>query len=200
MKKLTRKGQVLIFVCILIFMLSLGFVLVHFNNDQSNVEENQYEIQIVSEDQDIISTYVDSISSDKSSDDYQLCTINLDKDMQIGKYKLTQQQSFSKYLKLQGPKNQEILSSKIKQNVTHYAYSLLLTGDLQEKTNLKTKEKIYEVVNARITYDIVPIVLLSNENSVHIASQDKKKDKVMNLQDFINALKNIEQRKKLLTW
>ena len=84
--------------------------------------------------------------------------------------------------------------------MTHYAYSMLLIGDIQEKTNLKTKEKSYEIINARITYDKVPMVLLSDANSVSLANKKKTKEKIMNLQDFINTLKDIDKRNKVISW
>ena len=77
---------------------------------------------------------------------------------------------------------------------------MLLTGDIQEKTNLKTKEKSYEIINARITYNKIPMVLLSDANSVSLANKKKTKEKIVNLQDFINTLKDVKKRDEVISW
>ena len=66
--------------------------------------------------------------------------------------------------------------------------------------NRATKEKSYEIINALITYDKVPMVLLSDANSVSLANKKKTKEKIMNLQDFINTLKDIDKRNKVISW
>ncbi len=201
MKKLTRQAQVLIFAIMILIFVSAAFLLFKPGEEkQEPKSKDQYSIQVVAENKKIISTYVDAISLDKSSSNYKEYDIELKKGQQIDKYKLSQDQTFSCYIKAVGPDGKTVLSKKSKQVVTHYAYSLLLTGDIIEKTNLTTKEKSYEVTNARITYDKIPLVLLSNENSVSLANQKQTKEKIMNLQDFINALKDVNKRDEVIKW
>ncbi|MEG0368233.1 MAG: hypothetical protein RR585_15420, partial [Coprobacillus sp.] len=137
---------------------------------------------------------------EKSSNVYTACQIDIKEGTKVGKYTLSQNQSFTKYIKLLGPDGKAVISKKSKQVISHYAYSLLLVGDIAEKTNLSTKEKTYEVINARVTYSQIPMVLLSNENSVCLANKSKSKEKIVNLQDFIDALKNPSKRDTMISW
>ena len=204
MKKLTRNAKFFIFTTIIILFIIVGIVVVQTlypeKKEDKTEEKVTYSIALVAEDQVIASTYIDSISTEKSSDSYKDYKVEIAKDTKIGDYTLSTDQSFSKYIKLEGPNGTDILSNKSKQVITHYAYSMLLIGDIQEKTNQTTQEKTYEVINARITYDRIPLVLLSNENSVCLANKAKSKEKIVNLQDFINALNDSSKRGEMISW
>lgn len=201
MAKLTRKAQILIFTLVLCLFFGFGYYLIRdTQKPEEQSKETHYDITIVAEDEKIISTYIDSISSTNASKEYKVYNVTVPKGTKIKDYTLTQEQSFSKYLKLEGPNDKDFLTKKSKQKITHYAYSMLLEGDVIEKTNTSTKEKTYEIVNARITYNQIPIVLLSNENSVCIRNEKKTKEKIVNLQDFINALKDTEKRNEMIYW
>ena len=170
------------------------------SKEEKPTTDVKYTINVVSENQKIMSTYIDAISQDKSSSTYQEFQVTLDAGYPIGDYKLSNKQTFSKYIKAEGPDGKAVLTKKSKQVITHYAYSMLLVGDVIEKINQTTNEKTYEVVNARITYDKIPMVLLSNENSVSLANSNQSKEKIVNLQDFINALKDVEKRDSMIKW
>ena len=201
MKKITRQAQVLIFAIMIVIFLIAAFLLFKPTSEEKKVtQSDQYSISLVAENQKIVSTYINAISKEQSSSAYKEFKIELEKGTKIGNYSLSKNQVFSKYIKPEGPDGKEILSSQSKEVVTHYAYSMLLIGDIQEKTNLKTKEKSYEIINARITYDKVPMVLLSDANSVSLANKKKTKEKIMNLKDFINTLKDIDKRNKVISW
>ncbi|MEG0365953.1 MAG: hypothetical protein RR585_03895 [Coprobacillus sp.] len=201
MKKMTRQAQILIFAFILILFMVAGFIILNLaDKEEEVVSKDEYSIQLVAENTPIISTYLNSISLETTSSEYKANTITIPKGTKIDKIETSQDQTFTKYLKLEGPNGKDILSNKSKQVITHYAYSLLLVGDIQEKTNTKTKEKTYEIVNARITYDKIPMVLLSNENSVCITNKSKSKEKLINLQDFIQSLKDIKKRDSIISW
>ena len=94
----------------------------------------------------------------------------------------------------------EVFSKIIDMSMENSVDILLLTGDIIEKTNKDTNEKTYEIVNARISYDYIPMVLLSNENSVSIMNKEKTKEKVVNLNDFQNALNEVNKRETMLSW
>lgn len=201
MKKMTRQAQILIFAFILILFMVTGFIILNLaDKEEEVVSKDEYSIQLVAENTPIISTYLNSISLETTSSEYKANTVTIPKGTKIDKIETSQDQTFTKYLKLEGPNGKDILSNKSKQVITHYAYSLLLIGDIQEKTNTKTKEKTYEIVNARITYDKIPMVLLSNENSVCITNKSKSKEKLINLQDFIQSLKDIKKRDSIISW
>lgn len=201
MKKITRQAQVLIFAIMIVIFLIAAFLLFKPTSEEKKVDQSdQYSISLVAENQKIVSTYINAISKEQSSSAYKEFKIELEKGTKIGDYSLSNNQTFSKYIKPEGPDGKEILSSQSKEVVTHYAYSMLLIGDIQEKTNLKTKEKSYEIINARITYDKVPMVLLSDANSVSLANKKKTKEKIVNLQDFINTLKDVKKRDEVISW
>ena len=178
MKKITRQAQVLIFAIMIVIFLIAAFLLFKPTSEEKKVDQSdQYSISLVAENQKIVSTYINAISKEQSSSAYKEFKIELEKGTKIGDYSLSNNQTFSKYIKPEGPDGKDILSSQSKEIVTHYAYSMLLTGDIQEKTNLKTKEKSYEIINARITYNKIPMVLLSDANSVSLANKKKQKKK-----------------------
>ena len=201
MKKITRQAQVLIFAIMIVIFLIAAFLLFKPTSEEKKVDQSdQYSISLVAENQKIVSTYINAISKEQSSSAYKEFKIELEKGTKIGDYSLSKNQTFSKYIKPEGPDGKDILSSQSKEIVTHYAYSMLLTGDIQEKTNLKTKEKSYEIINARITYNKIPMVLLSDANSVSLANKKKTKEKIVNLQDFINTLKDVKKRDEVISW
>ena len=201
MKKITRQAQVLIFAIMIVIFLIAAFLLFKPTSEEKKVDQSdQYSISLVAENQKIVSTYINAISKEQSSSAYKEFKIELEKGTKIGDYSLSNNQTFSKYIKPEGPDGKDILSSQSKEIVTHYAYSMLLTGDIQEKTNLKTKEKSYENIIARITYNKIPMVLLSDANSVSLANKKKTKEKIVNLQDFINTLKDVKKRDEVISW
>ena len=201
MKKITRQAQVLIFAIMIVIFLIAAFLLFKPTSEEKKVDQSdQYSISLVAENQKIVSTYINAISKEQSSSAYKEFKIELEKGTKICDYSLSNNQTFSKYIKPEGPDGKDILSSQSKEIVTHYAYSMLLTGDIQEKTNLKTKEKSYEIINARITYNKIPMVLLSDANSVSLANKKKTKEKIVNLQDFINTLKDVKKRDEVISW
>ncbi|WP_028044469.1 hypothetical protein [Candidatus Stoquefichus massiliensis] len=199
--KLTRQAQVLIFTFMIGIFLITAFLLFKPSEEQNQENKtDQYTVQLVGEDVKLQSTYIDSISIEKSSTNYVENKIVLEKGQKVGDYILSSEQTFIKYIKLLGPDEKQKLIKGSKNIMTHYAYTMLLSGDVIEKTNTTTKEKTYEVVNAHITYQQIPLTLLSDNNNVAIANQKKTKEKIVNLQEFINALKDIEKREQMLTW
>lgn len=201
MKKLTRQAQLLLFIIVLTIFFVLGYILIHFSSSQSEEpQKDNYQISLVAENQKIISTYIDAVSQMNTSNVYKKCPIVVKKGTKVSGFTLSQDQTFDKYLKLEGPDGTTVLTKKSNQVITHYAYSMLLTGDILEKTNVQTKAKTYEIANARITYNQIPLVLLSNENSVSLRNSSKTKEKLVNLQDFINALKDTKNRENMISW
>lgn len=199
--RLTRNGKIVVFGLIIMIIVSVGIKVVYDGSEKKEPEVTVKETsKLVLENQKIKSVYVDSISKDKSSKEDVIEKIKLDKDFKIEDYSLGEEQVFEKHMVLEGPAEKEILSSKTGDAVTHYAYSMLLTGDVVEVTNQETKEKYYRVENARITYTKTPFVLLSDENSVRLANKAGNDEKIMNLQEFIAALESIEKRKSVISW
>ena len=142
--------------------------------------------------------YLDSISKEQGTDRYSECEVVVEKGEEISGYKITQEQTFTKYIQLTGPDGKEVLTNKSKEIITHYAYSCLLTGDIIEK--IIGDRKTYEIVNARITYDRIPFALLEIENKACIRNNDQDEVKIMNLKEFTEGLEDIEKRKDIINW
>lgn len=196
MRRLSRKANVLVFgVCIIVFV---GVFYAFMNRGYSD-EQKDYSVSLIAENQKLSSCYVDALSHEQISTQYQKQEMVLEKDTKIGDIVLSSQQVFEKYLKLSGPDGEETLTPESDQVITHYAYSLLLIGDIEEKTNMKTQEKTYSIVNARITYDKIPFVLL-DKNVILLTNKNKNKEKKVELQDFINALKDVDKRNEMISW
>lgn len=200
MKRLTRQALVLIYGIIIISFLSFAFIVFKPNDLSQNKKEEKYTYTLVLENEKLMSTYIDSVSQEKSSSEFKEYRMTIEQGTKIGKYNISNQQIFSKYIQPLGPQNNTPIIEGSTHMMTHYAYSMLLVGDLVEKTNVTTKEKTYEIVNARITYNQIPISLLDEDDSVVIANSDKTKEKVINLQEFIDSLKNTQQRNNIIAW
>lgn len=200
MKRLTRQALVLVYAIIIVSFLSLAFIIFRPNDTSQEKKEDKYTYTLVLENEKLMSTYIDSISQEKSSSEFKEYRMTIEQGTKIGDYNMSAQQIFSKYIQPVGPNPNTPIIEGSSHLVTHYAYSMLLTGDLVEKTNLTTKEKTYEIVNARITYNQIPISLLDEDDSIIIANTDRTQEKVINLQEFIDSLKNVQQRDSIVAW
>ncbi len=193
MPKFTKKAQFTIIGFMFLFIITLGFILSLGNND--NTEGKNITITVVKENSVLKSSYVDSISQQQSSDKYVPCKISISKDDMIGEYKILKNQSFTKYIQLLGPDSKIKLSDDSDEIVTHYVYVCLLTGDIIEKDT--DGEKTYEIVNARVTYNKVPVVLSAKDNTISVKNSNDKVS-TYKIQEFINKLENIEERKEII--
>ena len=198
MPKLTRKAQYSIIGIMVLIIVIVGVFLIPREEVKQSEKEQPSKITLVAENVIIKSKYIDAISKDKSSSDYTACQVVVKKGEKINEYTISQNQTFTKYIQLKGPNGEEVLTDKSKQVITHYAYSCLLTGDIIEKTVGETKT--YEIVNARVTYNKVPFALLENENKACYRNKDKTEVKMIKLQEFINALNDVNKRKEIIDW
>ena len=78
--KLTRQAQVLIFAIMVGIFLCASYLLLGKQEQEKPVEKQaQYTMKLVLEDTPIVSTYIDSISQEKSSSKYQKYDIEVTK-------------------------------------------------------------------------------------------------------------------------
>lgn len=200
MKKLSRKALVLTYACAIAVLLFIGLFFIKDSLFASENKDASYTYKVVVESKNLTSVYIDSISSVKSSTEYSENVIEIEAGTEILGYTISNNQSFSKYIQLTGPNGKDVLTNKSKQVITHHAYTMMLTGDIVEKTNTSTNEVTCEIVNARITYNRIPFVLLSNQNSVCLRNKNNTKEKIVNYNDFINALKDVQKRNEMISW
>lgn len=200
MKRLSRKALILTFALAIVALLCVGLFFIRDSLFDGGNDEGSYSYKVVVESKNLTSVYIDSISTAKSSEDYSENMIKIEAGTEILGYKISQDQSFSKYIQLTGPNGVDVLTSKSNQVITHHAYTMLLVGDIVEKTNTSTNEVTYEIANARITYNRIPLVLLSNQNSVCLRNKDKNKEKIVNYNEFVDALKDVQKRTSMISW
>ena len=193
-KKLTKNASFFILGCMFLMIVIIGFV---FQPEEITNEDNESEtITLVKENVALKSEYIDIISKEQSSNKYVPCKILISKDEMILGNTITQNQSFVKYKQLLGPKDEYIIKNS-KHKVTHNDYSCLLTGDIIKKA--KNNKISYVIDNARVTCDVIPVVLLKG-NNVMIGNKDKTKTKTYQAQDFFDKLNDVKKRKEILNW
>ena len=200
MKKLSRKALVLSYACAIALLLLVGLFFIKDSLFVSGNDDAAYTYNIVVENKNLVSVYLDFVSTAKSSEEYSENFIEVKAGTEVLGYTITNDQKFSKYMQLTGPNGTDILTNKSKQVITHHAYTMLLTGDIVEKVNTSTNEKIYEIVNARVTYNRIPLVLLSNQNSVCLRNKNSTKEKIVNYNEFLNALQDLNKRNEMISW
>lgn len=195
-KKLTRNAMTLLFCMGLVVLFIVGYL---FIRDKDSVEEpvkSDEEIVVVAEDVKLSSVYVGSISKEENMKNYQPIEMTIKEGTKISGVKMSMDQTFIKYLQLQGPNGNDTLIKSSKNIITHNAYSLLLVGDIVENK----KNQTYYIENARITYDMIPLVLNEKKNTITISDSKKTKEKTITMQEFIDSLKDVEKRNKVISW
>lgn len=195
MKKIPRRAGVILFALVMIIFISVGVLFVNMNQEDTT-ENIRY--NVVKENQPLMATYVGSISIEQSSDEYKEYQINIKKGIKVGDYAISEDQTFSKYIQAKGPNREETLTDSSERIVTHYAYALLLSGDILETT--ENNQKTYRIVNAQITYNCIPVVSTNNGQTLEIANLGKTKTKKVSLNDFTSALKSLDNRNEILAW
>ena len=200
MKKLTRQASILLFAGVFLLLIGFGLFFIKDSLFEKEVSQQDYKVEVVAESRALASIYVDSIAVGKNTEGYSEQEFVIEKGTKILDYTISQNQTFKRYVNFYGPNGTDVLTDKSKQIISHYAYSMLLTGDIIEKTNIETNEVTYEITNARITYNRIPIVLLANSNSVCLRNTEKNKEKIIKLQEFIDALNSVENRSKMISW
>lgn len=155
------------------------------------VTKNDYSYTVLKEDSEL---YAYGKQVVKSSDHYEKVQIEIKPDSRILGYNLSGHQTFHKYMKFKAVSNSDRIAGD---PATHVAYSLLLTGDLIQQTNRKTKQKRILVDNARITYLRVPYILDADNNEVTFINQSNEKREV-SYSVFNDALSNLSIRTSIL--
>lgn len=195
MKKIPRRAGVVLFALMIFTFIGCGSLFANMHHED-NQETKSY--TIVKENQPLMASYVGSISIEQSSNEYKEYQMNIKKGTQIGDFQISENQIFSKYIQAKGPDGKETITSSSERIVTHYAYALLLVGDILETT--ENNQKTYKIVNAQITYNRIPVVAMDNGQTLEITNVGKTDTKEVSLNDFTSALKSIENRNEMISW
>ncbi len=157
-------------------------------------------IEVVEENVEIASQYVGMINQSESTNEYKKCIMKITAGTKLMNTTFAREQIFEKYVQMTGPSGTETLTSDSAEAVTHYAYSLLLVGDIIKTTNEKTNQVIYSIENAMLSYDRIPVVLYEDRSSVLISNTKGTKEKVVDLEEFTHALSILDQRTSMISW
>lgn len=159
--------------------------------NEEKVTKNDYSYTVLKEDSEL---YAYGKQVVKSSQHYEKVELEIKPDARLLGYNLSGYQTFHKYMKFKAVSDQDRIAGDPATNV---AYSLLLTGDLVQQTNKKTKQKRILVDNARITYLRIPYILDADNNEVKFINQSKEKREV-SYSVFNDALSNLSIRTSIL--
>lgn len=195
-KKLTRNAMILLFCIGLVVLFIVGYLFVRNKDSVEESVKSNEEIVVVAEDVKVSSIYIGSISKDEDTKNYQPIEISIKEGTEVSGVKISKDQTFIKYLQLQGPNGNDVLIKSSKNIITHNAYSLLLVGDIVENK----KNQTYYIENARITYNMIPLVLNEKKNTITISDSKKTKEKTITMQEFTDSLKDVEKRNKMISW
>ena len=145
MRRLQR-GPAMLFLTIL--MVSV-FLTGYYHLPKTTVKNHQVEkkslsYEVLKEDVDLAAHYYKSVGK-KSDSSYKRVTFTIKKNEKVLGYNIGKTQSFSKYLKLVGPKSKDMIG---KVEATKVAYTLVLSGDLVQVIDNKTNQSYTLIDNA----------------------------------------------------
>lgn len=200
--KLTKNALMLIGLVILVLIV---FVVLEFgeenkNNDLKPVVENKETLNsLVLENQILKVELLDFISNKNYDEKYQAITMDIKAKEEIRGYKINNDQKFSKVMQLLPPDQQSPLLNNSSEMPTHEAYVLVLIGDVVQYKNAQG-EDIYRIDNARLDYYKQSLLLEDEYDSVYIASIDGKKEKMVKIDAYKQALSNVDEYMTMLQW
>lgn len=200
--KLTKNALMLIGLVILVLIV---FVVLEFgeenkNNDLKPVVENKETLNsLVLENQILKVELLDFISNKNYDEKYQAITMDIKAKEEIRGYKINNDQEFSKVMQLLPPDQQSPLLNNSSEMPTHEAYVLVLIGDVVQYKNAQGKD-IYRIDNARLDYYKQSLLLEDEYDSVYIASIDGKKEKMVKIDAYKQALSNVDEYMTMLQW
>lgn len=199
--RLTKHGLFVVILAVLVVML-LFFVIFNQNDSDNNIKKEETAVEIsdvVAESQVLKVELLELVNERNYQKSYQEVKMEIEKKEMILGYKIAKNQSFSKVMQLLPPGENAPLLNHSSQKPSHEGYVLVLTGDIVEYQDEDGK-KTYQVVNGQLSYYQQSLLLESEYNSVYIASIDGKKEKMVTLDEYQNALASPERYMTMLQW
>lgn len=190
MKRLSRLGAFILLLIMVVIIMVIGILLIPNNKDETIVTLEKENVILKSE-------YIDAISIEDSNEIVKKYSMVINENEDILGYKITNEQVFYNYLKYHKVK-EEKLTKGSKNSVTHYIYTSILTGDIIKEE--KNKNITYKIINARITYQYIPVCIDSNKHTITYSNKDKTKEKTLSYQEYIAKLDSINEREDVLEW
>jgi len=194
--KLTKNALMLIGMIVLVLVVLIVLNFGKANNEiVKPVEEDKETLSsLVVENQVLKVELLEFVSAKNFDDSYQEVAMDIAAKEEIRGYKISTKQEFNKIMRLLPPGEESPLL-----NNSHEAYILVLTGDIAQYKNSKG-EDVYRIVNARLDYCKQSLLLEGEYDSVYIASIDGKKEKMVKMDDYKQALSSVDEYMSMLQW
>lgn len=198
--KLTKNALMLVGILVLLVVI---FTVLKFGGEDNSTkpveEDTQTLSSLVAENQILKVELLDFVSSKDFDDKFQEVSMNVEADEEVLSYKIQNKQVFNKVMQLLPPGEGSPLLNNSSETPTHEAYVLVLTGDVAEYKD-KDGNNSYRIVNARLDYYKQSLLLENDYDSVYIASIDGKKEKMVKIDAYKQALSSPSEYMTMLQW
>ena len=197
--KLTKNALMLLGI---IALLLITFLVLKFGGTKSEQPEKKVTETLsglVVENQVLKVQLLDFVSNKDFDDKYQEVSMDIKADEEVLNYKISNRQVFNKVMQLLPPGEGPPLLNNSSEVPTHEAYILVLTGDIVEYKDSEGKSS-YQIANARLDYYKQSLLLENDYDSVYIASIDGKKEKMVKITAYKEALSSPSEYMTMLQW
>ena len=197
--KLTKNALMLLGI---IALLLITFLVLKFGGTKSEQPEKKITETLsglVVENQVLKVQLLDFVSNKDFDDKYQEVSMDIKADEEVLNYKISNRQVFNKVMQLLPPGEGSPLLNNSSEVPTHEAYILVLTGDIVEYKDSEGKSS-YQIANARLDYYKQSLLLENDYDGVYIASIDGKKEKMVKITVYKEALSSPSEYMTMLQW
>ena len=197
--KLTKNALMLLGI---IALLLITFLVLKFGGTKSEQPEKKVTETLsglVVENQVLKVQLLDFVSNKDFDDKYQEVSMDIKADEEVLNYKISNRQVFNKVMQLLPPGEGSPLLNNSSEVPTHEEYILVLTGDIVEYKDSEGKSS-YQIANARLDYYKQSLLLENDYDSVYIASIDGKKEKMVKITAYKEALSSPSEYMTMLQW
>lgn len=197
--KLTKNALMLLGI---IALLLITFLVLKFGGTKSEQPKKKVTETLsglVVENQVLKVQLLDFVSNKDFDDKYQEVSMDIKADEEVLNYKISNRQVFNKVMQLLPPGDGSPLLNNSSEVPTHEAYILVLTGDIVEYKDSEGKSS-YQIANARLDYYKQSLLLENDYDSVYIASIDGKKEKMVKITVYKEALSSPSEYMTMLQW
>lgn len=197
--KLTKNALMLLGI---IALLLITFLVLKFGGTKSEQPEKKVTETLsglVVENQVLKVQLLDFVSNKDFDDKYQEVSMDIKADEGVLNYKMSNRQVFNKVMQLLPPGEGSPLLNNSSEVPTHEAYILVLTGDIVEYKDSEGNSS-YQIANARLDYYKQSLLLENDYDSVYIASIDGKKEKMVKITAYKEALSSPSEYMTMLQW
>ena len=197
--KLTKNALMLLGI---IALLLITFLVLKFGGTKSEQPEKKVTETLsglVVENQVLKVQLLDFVSNKDFDDKYQEVSMDIKADEEVLNYKISNRQVFNKVMQLLPPGEGSPLLNNSSEVPTHEAYILVLTGDIVEYKDSEGKSS-YQIANARLDYYKQSLLLENDYDSVYIALIDGKKEKMVKITAYKEALSSPSEYMTMLQW